>query len=167
MKPVRFAIVASILATQTVVGQRTTSDAPFRRFTPAMSPYAGRIVGEPFALVDDLKKIDPQVLAVFYSKVRPEYIANRGEKFNSTDVVTENLPARRFVLAGNASRIWFILYEHGGIAYHHDLVVFSKNGHWQIVAVEQGTIKGEGDFESLKQAIKAGQFFSLTGHPDF
>jgi len=118
-------------------------------------------------MVDDLKKIDPDVLAVFHAKVQPEYIANHGERFNATDVVTEDLPARRLVLAGSARGLWFIWYEHGGIAYHHDLVVFSRNGHWQIVAVMQGNVKGDLNFESLKQAIKAGQFFSLPGHPDF
>lgn len=162
-----FAITATALICRVVGGQTTVSDEAIQKFTPATSSYARRIVTERFALVEDLKKIDPEVLAVFYSKVRPEYIANRGEKFNSTDVVTDNLPARRFVMAGSGSGLWFILYEHGGIAYHHNLVVLSKNGNWQIAVALQGTVKGEVNFESLKQAIKSGQFFSLADRPDY
>ena len=167
MKPLRFAITALILAAQIALGQAATSEGAIQKFTPSSNPFAHRIVIAQFGLVNDLKKIDPEVLNLFYSKVRPDYIANRGEPFNSTDVIVSDHPARRFVLAGSAQGIWFLLYEHGGIAYHHDLVVFSKNGHWQIAAVVQGAMKGESDFESLKQAIKAGQFFSQPGPPQF
>ena len=166
MKFVRVAVIASVLVSRAACGQSATSDA-FQKFTPQTSPYARRIVTDHFTLLDDLQKIDPEVLAVFHTKVEPAYIANRGERFNSTDVVTENLPARRFIVAGNAPGVWFILYEHGGIAYHHNLVVISRNRRWQIAAALQGTVKGEVNFDSLKQAIKNGQFFSLTDRPDF
>lgn len=167
MQPLRFAITTLISASHIALGQATTPEAPIQKFIPSTNPFAHRIVIAQFSLVNDLKKIDPEILNLFYSKVRPDYIANRGEPFNSTDVIVNDRPARRFVLAGSGQGIWFILYEHGGIAYHHDLVIFSKNGHWQIAAVAQGTVKGETDFESLKQAIKAGQFFSQAGPPQF
>jgi len=167
MKLFRFAIAAAVLISPAGFGQATSSDAAIQKFTPGNSAYARRIVNEQFTLVDDLKKVDPDVRAAFHAKVQPEYIANHGERFNATDVVTEDLPARRFILAGSSGGLWFIWYEHGGIAYHHDLVVFSKNGHWQIVAVVQGNVKGELNFESLKQAIKAGQFSSQPGLSQF
>ena len=167
MKLLRFAGATLILAYHSGLGQAATAEGQIQKFTPSTNPFAHRIVIAQFSLVNDLKKIDPEVLNLFYSKVRPDYIANRGEPFNSTDVIVNDHPARRFVLAGSAQGIWFILYEHGGVAYHHDLVVFSKNGHWQIAAVVQGAMKGESDFESLKQAIKAGQFFSQPGPPQF
>jgi hypothetical protein len=117
--------------------------------------------------VDDLKEVDPAVLEFFHSKVPPADIANRGEPFNSTDVVVKNRPGRRFVLPGGAPGLWFILYEHGGIAYHHDLVVFSKSGHCKVAAVAQRIVKGDDNFESLKRAIEAGQFFSQSGNLQF
>lgn len=167
MKRLRFAVPGFIVASHIALGQTTSSEAPIQKFSPSTNAFARRIVSEQFTCVDDLKKVDPDVLALFHTKVRAEYIANRGESFNSTDVIVNDHPARRFVVAGSAQGIWFILYEHGGIAYHHDLVVFSKNGHWRIAAVVQGAMKGESDFESLKQAIKAGQFFSQPGPPQF
>ena len=167
MKRLRFVISSLALACQACLCQTAVSDDSVQRFTPANSPYARRVVTDPFTLVNDLKNIDPEVLAAFHTKVEPQYIANRGERFNATDVVTENLPARRFVLAGGAPGIWFILYEHGGIAYHHNLVIFSKNEHWKVAAAVQGTVKGEANLESLRQAVKDGQFFELAGDPDF
>lgn len=166
MKHPAFAIMLSVLAAHTLFGQ-TTSNPPLQKFLPANNAIARRMVTEQFSQVDDLTKVDPEVLALFHSKVGAADIANRGEAFNSTDVVTANRPMRRFAFAGSAPSIWFILYEHGGIAYHHNLVGFSKNGHWQIAAAVQGLVKGEPGFESLKQAIKAGQFFGQSGHPEF
>lgn len=163
MKLRQAAFAMCLLLSLTSFGQ---SDA-LKKFTPAADPYARRLATEQFALVDDLKKVDPEVLAVFHTKVQPAYIANRGEPFNPTDVVTDNLPARRFILAGSAPGMWFIFYEHGGIAYHQNLIVFSRAGHWQIVAAVQGNVKGDVNVEALKQAVKAGQFFSLVDHPDF
>jgi len=153
-----------LLAALPVFGQTEPS---VNKFTPAANPFARRMVTEQFTLVEDLKELDPEVLAVFHTKVQPAYIANHGEPFNATDVVTGNLPARRFVLAGRAPGMWFIFYEHGGIAYHQNLIVFSKEGNWQIAAAVEGNVKGEFNFEALKQAIQNGRFFSLSGRPDF
>lgn len=169
MRLPRFAIAGPGIALLIAVCQAVASDEAIQKFIPANNAYARRIVTGQFTLIDDLTKIDPDVLAVFHTKVQREYIANRGERFNSTDVVTENLPARRFILAGTGSSpgLWFIWYEHGGIAYHHNLVVLAKNRRWEIVAAAQGIAKGSNDFESLRQAVKNGQFFSLAGRPDF
>ena len=168
MKVLRFSIITVAMFAM-VPRQASSADEMIQKFTPATNHYARRLIAEQFSLIDELNRIDPEVLALFYSKVRPEYIANRGEKFNSTDVVTDNLPARRFILAGTGSApgLWFIWYEHGGIAYHHNLIVFAKNGHWEIVGSAQGIVKGSNDFEALRQAIKNGQLFSLADHPDF
>lgn len=164
---IRRSIAVAISVSALVCGQVISSDGPIQKFIPSSSAYARRIVTEKLTLVDDLKKIDPQVLATFYSNVQPEYIANRDEKFNSTDVIMDNRPARRFALAGSGPGLWFILYEHGGIAYHQDLVVFSRKEGWQIAAVVQGNIKGDINFDSLKQAIRDGKFFSQAGPSQF
>jgi hypothetical protein len=172
MKLLGFAIAVSVIISRVAAGQgvngptSTTTDPALQKFVPSTNAYARRLVADQFSLVDDLRKIDPEVLGVFHGKVKPSDIANRGEPFNPTDVVTPNWPMRRFVLAGSVPGMWFILYEHGGIAYYHNLVVFSKNGHWRIVASVTGFAK-ENNFESLKEAIKAGKFFSQPGYPQF
>ena len=164
MRQLQLAIVVSFFASRVLLAQ---SEASFKKFTPSVNPHARRLITDQFTLVNDLQKIDPGVLELFHAKVEPADIANRGEPFNSTDVVVENRPARRFVLAGNAPGLWFIWYEHGGIAYHQNLIVFSKTDRWQIAAAVQGNVMGDLDFESLKRAVKDGQLFSIAGHPDF
>ena len=144
----------------------TTPSSPLRKFSPTTNRYAYRIATEPLTLVNDIRKVEPQVLAIFYSKVPERDISNRGEPFNATDVVVDSRPQRRFVLAGNASNIWFILYEHGGIGYHHNLMVFSRDKNWRLVAAVAGFLKNN-TFDSLKQALKAGTFFDQPGYPQY
>jgi hypothetical protein len=58
-------------------------------------------------------------------------IADRGGKFNATNVVDKALPMRRFVLAGSSSDCVAIALEHGGRGRSIDLWVFSRNaGTW-------------------------------------
>lgn len=53
-----------------------------------------------------------------------ELIAPRGGDFNATDVITNpKAPSRRFIRAGRAGDVWFLLYEHGGIAYSKNIAV--------------------------------------------
>ena len=75
----------------------TSPEPPLREFLPSTNPYAPRLLTDQFKVVDDMQKIDPQVLTVFHSKVLARDIANRGERYNSTDVeVGPHLPFRRF-----------------------------------------------------------------------
>ena len=145
----------------------TTPDPPLRKFLPSTNSYARQLVTDRFAFVDDLRQVDPNVLALFHSKIPARDIANRGGPFNPTDVeMGDHLPDRRFVLAGNSSTIWFILYEVGGIGYHHNLVIFSKDKKWSIVGSVTGFLKNN-TFDSLKHAIDAGDFFDQPGYPQY
>jgi hypothetical protein len=134
---------------------------------PSTNAYARQIVSDQFNIVEDIRKIDPQVLALFHSKVPERQIANRGEQFNPTDIpMSEDEKSNRFVLAGVNPSVCFILYEVGGIGYHHKLIVFSKNKKWSIVAAVSGFVK-RNNFDALKQAISAGEFFDQPGYPQF
>jgi hypothetical protein len=145
----------------------TTPEPPLRKFLPSTNPYARRITTDQFVFVDDIKKVDPQVLAVFYSKVPAREIADRGQPFNPTDLeVGSHVPFRRFVLAGSGTNMWFILYEAGGIGYHHSLMIFSKDKNWHSVASVSGFLK-DNTFDSLKQSVKAGKFFDQPGYPQY
>jgi hypothetical protein len=55
-----------------------------------------------------------------------EIMAPRGGDFNATDVITNpKAPGRRFIRAGHAGDIWFLWYEHGGIAYTKNIAVIA------------------------------------------
>ena len=145
----------------------TTPDPPLRKFLPSTNLSARQLVTGRFTLMDDLRKVDPEVLALFQAKVPEREIANRGERFNKTDVVMgDHLPFRRFVLAGYNSTMWFILYEVGGIGYHHSLVIFSKDTKWSLTGSFTGILK-DNTFDSLKEAINGGKFFDQPGYPQY
>jgi hypothetical protein len=145
----------------------TTANPPLRNFLPSNNRYARRLLTEKFVFVNDLQKVDHDVLRIFHSKVPARDIANRGERFNPTDVeVGPHLPSRRFVLSGSNPSMCFILYEVGGIGYHHNLMVFSKDKKWSLVAAVSGFLK-DNSFESLKAAVRAGKFFDQPGYPQF
>ena len=54
-------------------------------------------------------------------------MADRGEPFNATDVVDKPAPFSRFIRGGAAGGYWFVWYEHGGIAYWRQIVIFARD----------------------------------------
>ena len=52
-------------------------------------------------------------------------MADRGEFFNAGDAVTTPAPFNRFIRGGETQGKWYVWYEHGGIAYWHQIVVFA------------------------------------------
>ena len=145
----------------------TNASPPLRKFLPSKNPYARRLLTDKFVLVDDIKKVDRAILTLFHTKVPAQEIANRGQQFNSTDIeVDAHAPFRRFVLSGSNPTMCFILYEVGGIGYHHNLVVFSKNKKWSITAAVAGFLK-DNSFKELKQSVRAGTFFDQPGYPQY
>ena len=145
----------------------TTANPPLRKFLPSTNQYAKRLLTDKFILVDDLQKVDPDVLRIFHGKVAARDIANRGERFNPTDVETgPHLPSRRFVFSGSNPTMCFILYEVGGIGYHYNLIVFSKDGKWSLVAAVAGFLKDD-SFQSLKESVSEGKFFDQPGYPQY
>ena len=61
-----------------------------------------------------------------------EGIADRGGKFNVTDVVDNKLPRRRFVLGGFNDACAVVAIEHGGRGHWFEVVTFTQTkGKWQ------------------------------------
>lgn len=60
----------------------------------------------------------------------------------------------------------FILYEVGGIGYHYNLIVFSKDGKWSLVAAVAGFVK-DNSCQSLKESVSEGKFFDQPGCPQY
>lgn len=52
-------------------------------------------------------------------------MADRGQFFNAGDAVTTPAPFNRFIRAGETQGTWYVWYEHGGIAYWHQIVLFT------------------------------------------
>src|SRR5439155_14545288 len=57
-----------------------------------------------------------------------EGIAERGARFNTTDVVVPGLPMRRFVIAGVAPDAALVAYERGGRGYSVGILLFKWSG---------------------------------------
>jgi hypothetical protein len=60
-------------------------------------------------------------------------IADRGQKFNCTDLIDPALPRRRLVLAGVSAECVLISVERGGRGHSFSVLAFVKqpNGEWQ------------------------------------
>jgi hypothetical protein len=52
-------------------------------------------------------------------------VADRGQPFNHTDVVDQQLPMRRFLVAGHDGRTWLVAVEHGGRGYSVEVLLFA------------------------------------------
>jgi hypothetical protein len=52
-------------------------------------------------------------------------MADRGQFFNATDVVVKPAPFNRFIRGGETQGKWYVWYEHGGIAYWRQIVLFA------------------------------------------
>jgi hypothetical protein len=79
-------------------------------------------------LKNELSKEDANKIMERRAKL-PCRMADRGEPFNETDMVTANLPFQRFITGGFSDKQAFVFYEVGGYAPYNELVVvvFSKN----------------------------------------
>jgi len=51
-------------------------------------------------------------------------MAPRDAAWQVTDVVTEPLPGRRFILGGRTGSRWYVWYESGGVAHLYHLAIF-------------------------------------------
>jgi len=86
-------------------------------------------------------------------------LAEPGDPFNVGCVVDSNLANRRLMVGAGAAGLWFILYEHGGIAGHSHLAAIDPISH-SVAALELST-KSQGAFHDAPEfirAIRAGDF---------
>lgn len=54
-------------------------------------------------------------------------MAEPNEPFNSTDLIREDYPSRRFITGGFSKDYAFVFYEHGGRGYNQPLVILKRN----------------------------------------
>lgn len=72
---------------------------------------------------DKLKDM-PQPIQTMIRDAYP--VAEASEPYNETDMITQDLPMRRFVLGGRSGDRWFVWLEHGGFAPHHHVLGYSN-----------------------------------------
>jgi len=92
--------------------------------------------------------------------VRQFEMANPGEKYQVTDVITERgLPRRRLLFAGVSDNKWFIQYERGGLGHSYFVVVFSVEPRGAVRFFWGGAgFQGAKDLDDLRKKIAAGRF---------
>jgi len=125
-----------------------------------------------FIALPSLRELDPEVRAELYRRAGGEPMANAGERFQSTDVVMEKLPSRRFVVGGRergAGGLWVLCYEHGGIAYHYHVGVLRRSGDaFAVVSAGQWVpkpkdLQGSITLEKVLRAVRNGELLD-DGH---
>lgn len=131
-------------------------------FTPETHTYAQRLVSGRFALVRDLRSMDPSARAAFYKMVPRRQIAVGNEPFDATDLISSDGRPRRFRLAGHDSDLWFVLYEVGASRANHDAVlIFQRHGtRWQQVVAAAGYVESD-HWASFVKALKGGRFHEV------
>jgi hypothetical protein len=88
--------------------------------------------------IDSLRRYPPNIRA--YLKKQFEPMADRGQFYNNTDVVTRPAPFARFIRGGKAGAYWFLWYEHGGIAYWKKVEVFGVGHGGRVASVANAMV---------------------------
>ncbi len=101
------------------MGSATASEEP-------SSPNFTCRLAHTATMYESLEQLPPMLASALREKFGP--MADRGEFFNSTDVIMKPGPGRRFIRAGRSGAEWFVWYEQGGIAYFHAIVMFTSDG---------------------------------------
>jgi hypothetical protein len=127
---------------------------------PARDAYAKRLVSEHFQLVQTPEQM-PQGLRAAFHRIAPRRdLAVGSQPFAATDVSDGR--SRRFDFAGRSGDLWFVLYEFGGRAYHHSLILFERRGdRWREIVAAIGYLD-QTDYRSFIRGVKSGRFEKVT-----
>ena len=81
-----------------------------------------------FQEVQTLRDIPDNVRKILSSLTDSEKIADKGERYEKSDYITDPaLPMRRLSLAAHSPSLWIIQYDHGGYAPHSHIVGIAHN----------------------------------------
>lgn len=82
-----------------------------------------------YDLIESLSELPPPLLEATLDLCDRCEIADVGENFQETDVITlGGGPPRRLIRAGHSGPRWFVHYEHGGRGYHEHTALFDLEG---------------------------------------
>ena len=163
------AVLSVVICTLSAIGQSAAASAPRKSdSTPALSGTdAQRLLEGPCQLVTSTAQL-PEKLRVAFAilTVESEFaLANPGDKYQSTDVMTRpKLPLRRMVIAGNCGGYWFIHYERGGLGHSYAIVFFQPDSKGEMAFVWGGRgFYGASNCAELRNAIASKKF--AEDHP--
>jgi hypothetical protein len=114
------------------------------------------LVQREFRVVSSLEAVDPAVCRVWFKRYPRKEIATGNQAFAESDI-SDGKPFR-FILAGQAPNVWFILFETGGLIHHHTLVFFQRVGReYRVVEAAYGNLQ-QNTFDSCVNAVRKGKF---------
>ena len=119
-----------------------------------------------WTVTQSLKEIDADVLHTLKMRFgQDDRLADHGEPFEATDVLTRK-PPRRLLLAGHSAHRWFVAYEVGGRGHHVVLAVLADATPPEVVLLARGQAgthddvsDWEIDLEELRAALKTKQLY--------
>jgi hypothetical protein len=117
-------IVRAALAAASLVAALTTAGCAGAKepSAPPTPTSADCKLKHPSHDVTSLKDLPAPIRAAL--KAVAGDMADRGAFFNGGDVLIKPAPFKRFIRGGETGGRWYVWYEHGGIAYWHQVVVF-------------------------------------------
>lgn len=123
-------LTLGVLVVAAVVAATATTASP-----AGAVPNTRCALSTPVAEVSSVTQLPPALRTL----IGP--VADVGAPFNSGDAVRDpSLPFRRMIRAGHQGDVWFVWYEHGGIAYFWQAVVARVNGNDVTTLANAGTI---------------------------
>jgi hypothetical protein len=162
-------VLAAVVCTLSAAAQSAAVSIPRRSdSTPTLSGIeAQRLLDGPCQLLTSAAQLPEKLRAAFAILTRESEftLANPGEKYQSTDVMTRpRLPLRRMVIAGNCSGYWFVHYERGGLGHSYALVFFQPDSKEEMAFVWGGRgFYGASNCAELRNAIASKKF--ADDHP--
>ena len=163
------AVLGAVICAFSAAGQSAAVSAPRKGdLTPSLSGMdAQRLLEGSCQLVTSTAQL-PEKLRVAFAMLTKESefaLANPGEKYQSTDVMTRpRLPLRRMVIAGNCSGYWFIHYERGGLGHSYAIVFFQPDSKGEMAFAWGGRgFYGASNCAELRNAIASKKF--AEDHP--
>jgi hypothetical protein len=94
--------------------------------TAPFNPDFTCTLAHPATSVASLKALPGPIQKALHERVG-EIMADRGEFFYMGDVVTKPAPFSRFIRGGEIGEKWFVWYEHGGIGYWKQILIFGSD----------------------------------------
>jgi hypothetical protein len=130
-----------------------------KQLSPAEKQH---ILDGPFTAVMTIEDM-PVLVKQAFAKITGESsfaLANPGQKFQVTDVVTERgLPRRRLIFAGARGDEWFVHYEMGGIGHSYCVVLFKVGLQGRVQFVWGGAgFRSAETLDQLRKMVASGQF---------
>jgi hypothetical protein len=147
---------------------KSAGDLPARFHRTLSQAQKQHILDGQFTVLTSTDAMPPHLKEAFemITGLRQFEMANLGQKYQATDVITEpGLPFRRLLFAGVSDDKWFIQYERGGYGHSYAVVVFSVEPRGTVRFFWGGTgFQGAKDLDDLRRTIAAGRFDRQCTH---